>query len=69
MAIFGGGYHINLYHQYTRKSVEDGTLKIQSIHLKDILEEPINYNLKANGFNFNYRGKNNTDKTILSFEG
>ena len=48
MISFGGGCHINLYHQSMRNYVEDGTLKIQSIHLKDILEESINYNLSAN---------------------
>ena len=48
MIRFGGGCHINLYHQSISNYVEDGTPKIHFIHLKDILEESINYNLSAN---------------------
>ena len=54
---FGGGCHLNLYHQSMRNYVEDETLKIQSIHLKDILEESINYNLKSSKFYFIVEGR------------
>ena len=52
MTIFGGGFHINLYQQSIRNYVEDGTPKIHFIHLKDILEESIDYNFRANKFDF-----------------
>ena len=52
MTRFGVGFHINLYHQTVRNYVEDGTFKIHFIHLKDILEEPINYNLREIVFDF-----------------
>ena len=52
MTRFGGGCHINLDHQSIRNYVEDKTLKIQFIHLKDILEESIDYNLSANKSDF-----------------
>ena len=52
MTRFGGGCHINLHHQPIRDYVEDGTFKIHFIHLKDILGEPINYNLRGIVFDF-----------------
>ena len=52
MTRFGGGCHIRLDHQSIRNYIEDGILKIQTIHLKDILEESIYFNLIPNEFNF-----------------
>ena len=57
MKRFGGGCHIKLEHHFIRKYVEDGTPKIHFIHLKDILEEPINYHLRANKFDFIVEGR------------
>ena len=57
MTRFGGGCHINLDHQLIRNYVEDGTLKIHFIHLKYILEEPINYNLRGIVFDFIEEGR------------
>ena len=57
MTGFGGGCHTNLYHQYIRNYIEDKTLKIQSIHLKNILEESINFNLSANKSDFIAEGR------------
>ena len=52
MTRFGGRCHINLDHRSIRTVVEDGTPKIHFIHLKDILEESINYNLSADKSDF-----------------
>ena len=52
MIRFGGGCPINFEHRSIRNVVEDGTPKIHFIHLKDILEESINYNLRADKSDF-----------------
>ena len=57
MTRFGGGCHINLEHQSIRNYDEDGTPNIQSIHLKDILEESIHYHLRENKFDFIAEGR------------
>ena len=40
-----------------KEYVEDGTPKIHFIHLKDILEESINYNLSADKSDFIPKGR------------
>ena len=51
MTRFGVECYISLYHNSTSNYVEDGTLKIQSIHLV-ILKELIDNDLRANKLNF-----------------
>ena len=56
MTRFGVECYISLYHHSTSNYIEDGTLKIQYIHLVVILKELIDNDLRANKLSFTAEG-------------